>query len=202
MVGLRHAVLAQSAAQFYEPSLTDWLLKEVATAKGDAKDALPPAAYPSAIKLMNASQVRAVGDAVNKISGPATEKEAFKEASKVVEKCKETVACYLQKLDEPVPSTPATAKMGHVKATYMAAIYGNAQTRGELVNKLEKVKDPTVRFSMAEAIDHLAPQGDVQAAEKMEKLVESDKASGNKPLEGANDSVYKIALKLRSRATP
>jgi hypothetical protein len=99
-------------------------------------------------------------------------------------------------LDTPVPSTPPTAKMGHVKAVWMAAIYGNAQTKADLVAKVDKVKDASVRLAMVEAIDHLAPQGDAATADKLEAIVEADNKAGVKY---ANDEVYKIALKLRSR---
>jgi hypothetical protein len=86
--------------------------------------------------------------------------------------------------------------MGHVKAAWMAAIYGNAQTKGDLVGKVDKVKDSSVRLAMVEAIDHLAPQGDAATADKLESIVEADKKAG---VNYANDEVYKIALKLRSR---
>ena len=78
----------------------------------------------------------------------------------------------------------------------MAAIYGNAGTKGELVGKVDKVKDGSVRLAMVEAIDHLSPQGDAANADKLEAIVDSDKKLG---VNYATDEVYKIALKLRSR---
>ena len=120
----------------------------------------------------------------------------YKAASAVLDKCKQDAACYVTVLDTPVPSTPPTAKMGHVKAAWMAAIYGNAQTKGELVSRVDKVKDSSVRLSMVEAIDHLSPQGDAASSDKLEAIVDADKKAG---VNYANDEVYKIALKLRSR---
>jgi hypothetical protein len=52
-----------------------------------------------------------------------------------------------------------------------------------------------------EAIDHLAPKGDVAAADALDKIVDADRASGNKLLMQADDAVAKVSLKLRSRAT-
>jgi hypothetical protein len=86
--------------------------------------------------------------------------------------------------------------MGHVKAAWMAAIYGNEKTKADLVAKLDKVKDGSVRLAMVEAIDHLSPQGDVNTAAALEKVVDSDRAAN---VNYATDEVYKIALKLRSR---
>lgn len=194
--GNGHAIIAQAAENFFDPALTEWLIKETAAAKGEAADAMPPAALRAAIKLMTTTSSKAVGDAVNKIPGQAVEKDMYKAASAVVDKCKQDAACYVAVLDTPVPSTPPTAKMGHVKAAWMAAIYGNAQTRGDLLAKVDKVKDSSVRLAMVEAIDHLSPQGDAATADKLDSIVEADKKAG---VNYANDEVYKIALKLRSR---
>jgi hypothetical protein len=194
--GNGRAIIAQSAANFFDPSLTEWLLKEVASAKGEAADALSPAALQAAIKLMSPASAKAVGDAVGKIPGQATEKDMYKSAHAVLEKCKQDAACYVGVLDTPVPSTPPTAKMGHVKAAWMAAIYGNADIKSQLVGKVDKVKDGSVRLAMIEAIDHLSPQGDAASADKLEAIVDADKKAG---VNYATEEVFKHALKLRSR---
>jgi hypothetical protein len=191
-----HAILAGAAANFYDPSLVDWLLKEVAAAKGEAKDAMPASALPAAMKLMTVDSRNAVKAAVDKIPGQALEKDMFKVSSDVLDKCKKDVACYLGVLDTTIPSQPPAAKMGHVKAVWMASIYGNAETKTKLLERVEKIKDGSVRLALLEAIDHLSPQGDVAAADKLEKLVDTDTAAGNK--QGV-DEMYRIALKLRSR---
>lgn len=194
--GNAHAIIAQSAANFFDPTLTDWLLKETANAKGEAADAMPPAALQAAIKLMTTSQSKNVGAAVAKIEGQAVEKDMFKAASAVLDKCKEDTTCYAGVLDTPIPSSPPAAKMGHVKAAWMSAIYGNDKVKQDLLSKLEKIKDGSVRLALAEAVDHLSPQGDAAAAERLEKIVDADKASNSG--EGT-DALYKTALKLRSR---
>jgi hypothetical protein len=196
--GNGRAILAQSAANLFDTNLTEWLVRETANARGEAADAMPPAALQAAIKLMTASQTKVVGDGVNKIPGQAVEKDMFKAASAVVDKCKQDAACYLGVLDTPIPSTPPAAKMGHVKAAWMAAIYGNAETKKALLDKIEKIKDGSVRLAMAEAIDHLAASGDSAAADKLEKIVDADTAAGVK---AATDELYRIALKLRSRSS-
>ena len=58
------------------------------------------------------------------------------------------------------------------------------------------MKDGSVRLALLEAIDTLSPQGDAAAADKLEKLVDTDTAAGNK---AGTDEMYRIALKLRSR---
>ncbi len=191
-----HAILAGAAANFFDPSLTEWILKEVAAAKGEAADAMPVSALPAAMKLMTVDQSKAVGDAVNKIPGQAIEKDMYKSASAVLDKCKKDLSCYLGVLDTPVPSAPPAAKMGHVKAVWMTVELKDGSTKGKLLERVEKVKDGSVRLALLEAIDTLSPQGDAAAADKLEKLVDTDTAAGNK---AGTDEMYRIALKLRSR---
>jgi hypothetical protein len=191
-----HALIAESAASFFDPTLTEWLLKESAAATGDAADTLPPVALPAAIKLMTTSSSKAVRDAVGKIHGLAIEKDMYASAAAVLASCKQDAACYARVLDTPVPSAPPSAKMGHVKAAWMAAIYGNATTRAELVASVDTVKDGSVRLALIEAIAHLAPEGDAAAADRLEAIVENDRKAG---VNYASDEVFKVALKLRSR---
>ncbi|MBX3198718.1 MAG: hypothetical protein KF894_11330 [Labilithrix sp.] len=191
-----HAILAGTAANFFDPSLTEWILKEVANAKGEAADAMPASGLPAAIKLMTVEQAKAVGEAVDKIPGQAIEKDMFKSASVVLDKCKKDAACYLGVLDTPVPSSPPAAKMGHVKAVWMAVELHPDDTRVKLMERVEKVKDGSVRLAILEGIDTLSPTGDAAIADKLEKLVETERAAGNA---AGTDEMYRIALKLRSR---
>jgi hypothetical protein len=171
-------------------------VKEVAAAKGEAADAMPPAGLPAAMKIMTPEQAKTVEGQVNKIPGQATEKDMFKSANAAVEKCKKDTACYLGILETPVPSAPPAAKMGHVKAVYMAAMNPAADTKKKFVDLVGKVKDNSVRLALLEAIDHLSPQGDKEIGDKLEAQVEADTKAGNK---AATDEMYRISLKLRSR---
>jgi hypothetical protein len=194
--GNPHVPLILAAPTLYDTSLTDWLLKEIATAKGEEKDATALNGLGSAIELMAPNQVAAVSAAVAK-EGTPRETEMLKAATTITTKCGTDAACYVKVLDEPIPSAPPTANMAAVKACYMAGIYGNAGTRQELVNHLEKVNNPGARLALVQAVLRLAPQGDPAAAAAFEKTVATDKASG---VTGGDDAVVKVALMLRSRA--
>jgi hypothetical protein len=193
-----HAVLAGNAAGFFEPSLTDWVVKEIQNAKGEGiAESIQSSGSIAAIKLMQPESMKSVGDTINaKIQGQATEKDMFKAASAVVDKCKKDVTCYMNHLSTPIPSAPAAAKMGHVKAVWMIAMNGNEGDKAKLFDKLSTVKDRSVRLPICEAIDHLSPKGDAAMGDKLEKLVDSEVAAGNKD---GTDEMYRIALKLRSR---
>jgi hypothetical protein len=197
--------LVIAAANLYDTSLTDWMLKEIATAKGDEKLATGLLGLSTAIKLMAPNQIGAVTAAVAK-EAPALEadmgasthpSEMLKPAAAVTQKCGQDAACYVKVLDEPIPSSPPTASMGALKACYMAGIYGNAGTRQELVNRVEKVRNGAVRLSLVQAILRLAPQGDAAQAATLEKLVAADQAAGTTD---GDDAVVKVAMMLRARA--
>jgi hypothetical protein len=194
--------LAQASSHLYDASLTDWLLKETNAAKdADERAAMQVFALEAAVKLMTPKEQKAVGDAVTKYWAPK-EQEIFKQAAAALDKCQMDNACYLALLDEPIPSSPPTANMRAVKAAWMLAMFGDIATRDALVVKIDKVKDGGARLAVVEAIDQLSPQGDIASADKLDKIVEADKASGNAALLAADDALVKVALRLRSRATP
>ncbi len=142
-----HGYLTQQAAGFYDPTLTDWLVKEINTAKGDEADAMQLLALESAIKLMQPAQKAEVQAAVNK-EGTDREKDKFQRAAAVLDKCGTDAACYAGTLDQPIPSTPPSATMTAAKAAWMAVIYGNAGTKALIAGKLDKAKNASARFDL------------------------------------------------------
>jgi hypothetical protein len=70
----------------------------------------------------------------------------------------------------------------------------------ELLRRVDKVKDASARLAIVEAIDALSPGGDAGAADALDKIVSSDTTAGDKNVLMADDSVVKIALRLRARS--
>jgi hypothetical protein len=194
-----HGILAQASSMFFDSSLTDWLLKEIASAKGDEADAMQLLALESAIKLMTPSQKAAVGAAVVK-EGTPREKDMYQRAAAMLDKCEVDPDCYLKMLDIPIPSTPATASMSTAKAAWMAVIYAKGNTQGELASRVDKMRAASTRYDIVTALDRLTPKGDATIAANLDKVVEADTASGNKELLMADDVVAKVAMRLRARA--
>lgn len=193
-----HAALLMSSSVLYDPSLTDWVLKELEGAKGDYHELISLKALEAAIKLMTPEKAGAVGAAAKK-HGTPREEEMHKLASAVVTKCKVDAACYVKLLDEPIPTGQGAANTSAIKAAWMAAIYGNDQTKTDLLAKIDKVRDPGARLAVVQAIGKLAgPKGDANAATQLEKMVEKDSQRGDKSR--ANDAVIKVAHALRARA--
>ncbi len=208
------AGLMQIASMFYDPNMVDSLLKESINAKGDEGERVQMRmlTLDPAIKVMNVAQKGAVEEAVKKTEAelkadPTKAKyvrDMFKLAAEVGDRCKEDASCYIKVLSEPIPAGQPAANTKQVKAAYMAAIYGGgsnaAQTRSELMKKVDGVKDPAARLAIVQAVDRLAPEGDQKAADDFDKLVESDKKIADKTTLMASDAVAKVAKRLRARA--
>jgi hypothetical protein len=201
------AALAQASANFYDAGLTDWLVKETAAAPDVESKLLP---LESAFKVMPPTKKGDVSVVLQKV-GLSPEyyrpiKQMYDYASQVLDKCGATAGCYVSVLDEPIPSSPKTANFRAIKAAWMAVIYGEPSaadaTRHALLSRVDKVKDAEARLAVVEAIDELAPKGDLATADALDKIVAADTLAGDKNVLMADDSVVKVALRLRARAAP
>jgi hypothetical protein len=191
--------LMEASAHFYDPQLVPWLLKQIKEAKGgdNEKDVVQIAGLVSAIKLMTKAQVGDVKAAVDK-EGTPIEKDAFKLASDVVNACGENVGCYLSKIQEPAAQEEKTQFMG-LKAASMLAILGNAGTSMEVVKQLPKVRNASVRFSAALAIDHLTQKDSAPVADALQKIVDDNKTKDDRNMMQADQPVKEIMYRLRAR---
>lgn len=208
--GRERAGLLQVGSEFYDPSLTPWLLKEAGGAKGDFVILAQIGAIQASIKLMQPDQKKMVSDALAVLEkqslAPAEKKgveslrSVFTMASEVLDKCQKDVGCYLTALDTPVTASPEAANWRHIKAAAMCGMLGNEATRKALVDKLPKVTNPGARLAAAIAIDHLTPAGDVATAAALDKIVDGDKEKNNADVLKGDDALVKVALRLRGRA--
>jgi hypothetical protein len=206
--------LAQAASQFYDPAVTDWAVKEANGAKGDSASILQIPALDTAIKLMTAAQEGEVKSALDPVvafltkngsqdeqAGAKTEKAMYDAAVPLLARCTTDPLCYAKTLDTPIGSDP-TASAGPVKAIYMSV-----ETAGSNAPAVEKallahvsaVKQPAVRIALVEAIDKLAPNGDAAAADQLDKIIVADKAAGDPKVLASDDTVAKVAARLRAR---
>ena len=200
------AALAQQSGKFYDPKLLDWLLKEMKKAPDFQAKLLQ---MEPAIKLMTSDRKADVVEAMAKLKKEAPadifalSQQIFDNASAVLDKCKTDSACYISSLDQPIPTNSPTANWKAIKATWMVVIYGGANggaTRAELLRHVDKVKNTGARIALCEAIDALAPQGDVAAADALDKIVAADAKSGEPELVATDNTVAQVAWRLRVRA--
>jgi hypothetical protein len=201
------AALAQQAANFYDPKLVDWLLKEMKKAPDFNSKLLQ---LDTMFKIMMPEQKASVADAVAKVKKEAPadifaySQQEFDLAGSALDKCKADVGCYEGILDQPIPNTPPTAYFKAVKAAWMTVILGGGPaangTRAELVKHVDKVRNPGARIAVVAAVDELSPQGDNATADALDKIVASDAKGGDKDVISADNTVAQVAWRLRARA--
>jgi hypothetical protein len=200
------AALAQQSANFYDPKLLDWLLKEMKKAPDFQARLLQTE---PAIKLMTVDRKGEVAEAMSHLKKEAPAdifaltQQMFDNASSALDKCKSDVSCYEGLLDQPIPTQPATANWKAIKAAWMTVIFGGGPsagaTRAELVKHVDKVKNTGARIALVAAIDELAPQGDTKAADALDEVVATDAKGGDKEVIAADNTVAQVAWRLRMR---
>ncbi len=197
--------LAQTSANFYDPKLCDWLIKEMKGAPDFGGRAVQLEAE---VKLMTPDREDDVQGALANLKkempadGFAQVQSMWTAADSALQKCKADASCYLGILDEPVPATPPTAYYKQVKAAWMSVIYGGANaaaTRTALLGKLDKIKNAGARIAVVEAIDELSPTGDAASADALDKIVTADTKSGDANLISTDNTVAQVAWRLRVR---
>ncbi|MFO7181587.1 MAG: hypothetical protein DIU78_022990 [Pseudomonadota bacterium] len=181
--------LTEAAGQFFDPSMIDWLLERAEKTKGDASDkkALQQAVLITVTKLAKPDQLATVKRAAQKY-GSDLEKGLVASAESLLKACGDRAACYVEALQKPENQDRKNQFVG-IKAGYMAAIFGNEQTRDEIVSRLDSIENAAVRFVAAQAIDRLSPKGAKTAVERLNAIIEKnakspdrDKALGDAPL--------------------
>jgi hypothetical protein len=200
------AALAQQSANFYDPKLVDWLLKELKKAPDYSARLLQ---LEAAFKLMTPDRKADLVDAMAKVKKEAPadifalSQQMFENASFALDKCKMDAGCYMSLLDQPVPPGSPTGNWRAIKSTWMAVIYGggaNANaTRMELIKHFDKVRNAGARIALCEAVDELAPQGDIASADALDKIVAADTKNGDKELTATDNTVAQVAWRLRVR---
>jgi hypothetical protein len=194
--------LLEVSAQFFDPSLVEFLLKVSESSKENAAKLAP---FDPAMKLMKPAQRKQVREALKRLEGDVhmialgATALPLNMAERLMEKCVEKLDCYLAVLDTQIPAAQPPANTEALKAIWMAAILGDASTRDELLKRIGNVRDPLCREAVALAIDHLSPQGDVALADRLEKQVTEDVIK-DPQLAVLDEPLAVLSLKLRSRA--
>jgi HEAT repeat protein len=182
-------VLTEAAGGFFDPDLVPWLLGRAEATKGDADErkALQQSITVTSIKLAKPDQLAAVKRAAAAY-GTQLEKDLIVQADALLKACGDRAPCYVEAIQKPENQERKTQFTG-IKAAYMAGIFGNEQTRDEIVNRLDSIDNAAVRFVSAQVIDKLSPKGSKAAVDKMNAIVERnakspdrDKAMGDAPL--------------------
>lgn len=195
------AALARSFAQLMNPTLVPWLVQQAnllikATDDVDQSANVQLLLLKTATKLMEKNQVASVKRIVD-LRREVIVHTPFLTASKHLQACGEDIPCHLDKLVDPAEQVHPGGFAG-VKAAYSLGALGNETTRAELVKRLPRVQNDSIREAVLSAIDRLSPNGDAATADALSTLLESKPPSW-KP--GNSDLLLPLVIaRLRARS--
>jgi HEAT repeat protein len=198
------AVLAESIAQFYDPSVIDVLINRVDSFKGEKedKDLLRDSVLPTMIKLMRKDQIALVEGAIGKWApgkdDAKLEKEALEKAKAVLNACGDKPECYLAKLEEAAVQEKKEQFQG-IKSAYMLGILGSDKTRLEIVKRFPNIKNAAIKYTAGQALDFLAPKGDQASADEINKQLQVNIEKGDQNLISGDAPLRQIRIRLVAR---
>ncbi|HEX3855116.1 MAG TPA: HEAT repeat domain-containing protein [Polyangiaceae bacterium] len=191
--------LTESAGQFFDASMVDWLLDRAAKAKGAEEDrkSLQSAITITALKLAKPDQLPQVKVAVDKY-GSQLEKASYTTVANMLKACGDRVPCYVAALEKSENQDQANQFAG-IKAGYMIGILGNEQNRDDIVSGIDSITNAAVRFVAAEAIDHLSPKGSKAAADKLTAVIEKNAKSPDREKSAGDSPLKQVVYRLEAR---
>lgn len=195
-------IIAASAEKFMDASIVPWLLKQVTmlkTAKGSKEDIdnIQLALLQTAMKVMKKDQIDEVKKAVDG-EGDDLSKKAFGQVSALLNACADNIGCYIAKIEDPATQEKNEQFVG-IKAIYTLGSIGNESTKEEILKRLPKLKNDSIRFEALNLIDHLSPNGDKKIADELQKILDEQSERGKEtPVDPA---MRQIISRLRARAS-
>jgi cellobiose-specific phosphotransferase system component IIA len=194
-------MLTEAAGSFYDPTMIPWLLERAAKTKGNAEDkkALQGTITITALKLAKPDQIAQVKSQAVDRYGTQIEKDAYKLTDALLKSCGETVSCYLNAIQQS-KNQEQKSQFAGIKAAYMLGILGNDQTRDKLVDELDSIDNAAVKFTAAQAIDHLSPKGSTETADKLKKILDKDAVLADQDKIMADAPLKSVMYRVRARA--
>jgi hypothetical protein len=193
--------LTVSAGSFFDASMVDWLLDRAAKVKGAEEDrkALQLAITLTTLKIAKPDQMAQVKGAVDKY-GTKLEKDQFVQADGLLKACGDRVPCYVTALQKG-ENQDAKGEFVGIKAGYMIGIYGNEESRDQVVAGLDSVPNASLRSISATVIDHLSPKGSKDAAAKLNAIIEKNAKSPDREKSAGDSPLKQVMYRLDARAS-
>lgn len=190
------AILAESAAKFYDASLVDWMLEQAQSAKGsgETKTAIQQSLVSSAIKVAKADQWEAVEAAAKRHNV----EDLAKTAATVMKSCGDKVDCYLTEI-EKTDNQSEKNQLAGIKAGYMIGVLGDTKARDATVERLSSLENDAVHFAALGAIDVLSPKGAPEVVAKLEEIIEKNEKSADADKLQKNAPLKQIAYRISVR---
>ncbi len=192
-------MLAEAAAQFYDPEMIDWLMERAEKTKGSGDDlkTLQNTLAVTIIKLAKPNQLDKAKQSAEKW-GTKLEKDLYAQAEKLENDCKEGAACYLAAMEKSANQEQKNQFVA-IKSGYMAAIFGNESLRDEIISSLDSFDNPAIRFVAAQTIDHLTPKGSKDAAAKIKAIIDKNAEGGDQNKIQADYPLKQVMYRIEAR---
>jgi HEAT repeat protein len=189
------ALLAESAGQFYDPSLVPWLLERAAAVKGgeDAK-AIQQSLVTTALKVAKPDQL----ESVKKAAASYDAKDLVPLMEEVLKACGEKVDCYVVAI-EKTEYQSKDKQLGGIKAGYMIGVLGDAAARDKLIDGLGSIENAAVRFVAAQTIDQLTPKGSNEVVTRLDQIIAKNKKSGDQDKVAGDAPLQQVSYRLSAR---
>ncbi len=189
------ALLAESAGQFYDPSLVPWLLERAAALKGgeDAK-AIQQSLVTTALKVAKPDQL----ESVKKAAASYDAKDLVPLMEEVLKACGEKVDCYVVAIEKSDYQSK-DKQLGGIKAGYMIGVLGDAAARDKLIDGLGSIENAAVRFVAAQTIDQLTPKGSTEVVTRLDQIIAKNKKSADQDKIAGDAPLQQVSYRLSAR---
>ena len=193
--------LTVSAGSFFDASMVDWLLDRAAKVRGAEEDrkALQLAITLTTLKIAKPDQMPQVKAAVDKY-GTKLEKDQYVLVDGLLKACGDRVPCYVTALQKGENQDPKGEFVG-IKAAYMIGVYGNEESRAQVIAGLDSVTNAALRSVSANVIDHLSPKGSKEAASKLNTIIEKNAKSPDREKSAGDSPLKQVMYRLDARAS-
>ena len=197
--------LAEPATSFFDSSFVPVLLEKGRELSDDKVGASLLGL--AAIKVMDSSQVSAVGSFIKGLGkadgnlGKHLEKIAagYEGATKLLSACKKDVSCYLTEAQKSDNQSDKNQLIG-LKAVYMAGVYGGPGQSGALIDALSNLPKNSLRYAVAQVLDHHFPNGNAEVVKKIEGILQERKDSMDQNKQQADKPLRDLSYRLQARA--
>ena len=81
----------------------------------------------------------------------------------------------------------------------MIGILGDDAARDELVGKIDSINNAAVRFTAAQAIDHLTPKGSKQVSEKLSAIISKNAKSADREKSAYDAPLKQVLYRIDAR---
>jgi hypothetical protein len=182
--------LAEVAPSFFDSTLAPWLVERAVGWKGTDTDLAPfrDAALGAAIIL---THDLAEVDRLAQLVAAAKHESDQAVAKDLLATCKRNTACFIEAAQKGDAKQDARAK----KAAVMAGVLGKPADRRAIADALVQTHSRPAQQMLADALCHLAPEGDAALAADLQKRLE-EHAAFDDPI------VVETVGRLRARAQP